>query len=86
MKIRGVKLDFTKLNASFPYEKKKVRQRRPLLEGLFQKRDGVNKIDMHETPCGISSGLTENIITSISLGLFCKIVNKLLLNSKRTGL
>ena len=62
MKIRGVKLDFTKLNASFPYEKKKVRQRRPLLEGLFQKRDGVNKIDMHETPCGISSGLTENII------------------------
>jgi hypothetical protein len=36
MKIRGVKLDFTKLNASFPYEKKKVRQRRPLLEGLFQ--------------------------------------------------
>jgi len=49
MKTRGVKLDFTKLNTSFPYEKKKnVRQRRPLLEGFFQverllttrKRDG----------------------------------------------
>ena len=26
------------------------------------KRDGISKIDMHETPCGISSGLIENII------------------------
>jgi hypothetical protein len=66
MKTRGVKLDFTKLNASFPCEKKNVRQRRPLLEGFFfqverllttRKRNGVSKIDMHETPCGISSGL-----------------------------
>ena len=47
-----------------------MRQRRPLLEGFFQvemllttrKRDEVSKIDMHETPCGICSGLTENII------------------------
>ena len=71
MKTRGVKLNFTKLNASFSYEKKNVRQRRPLLEGfVFQverllttrKRNGVSKIDMHETPCGISSGLKEKII------------------------
>ena len=70
MKTRGVKLDFTKLNASFSYEKKNVRQQRPLLEGFFfqverlltRKRDGVSKTDMYETPCSISSGLNENII------------------------
>ena len=69
MKTSGVKLDLKKINASFPYEKKNVRQRRPLSEGFFQverlltrKRDGVSKIDMHDTPCGISSGLKEKII------------------------
>jgi hypothetical protein len=32
MKNRRIKLDFTKSSARFPYEKKNVRQRRPLLE------------------------------------------------------
>jgi hypothetical protein len=52
MKTRGVKLNFTKLNASFSYEKK-GRQQRPLLEGLFevQKSEATRNAEIQSEKC-----------------------------------